>query len=166
MSKTNHGSPKIHKTILCLLLQNPILQTAVIKVTIFTFLFLDKSKFKKFYFLQDRWVLQMDQHLKRKRLQRLLLLQLLRKVRLLKPLSNDNESYGHFLIFQIMILPGLLEDPSEELAKRHHAANVTIFQKDKKNYMCYTLYFSCIWIIFVSSYFNCRATILVCLLRI
>lgn len=61
-----------------------------------------------------------------------------------KPVSNDDQSSVHFLIFQIMILPGLLEDPSEELAKRHHAANVTIFQKDKKNYMCYTLYFSCI----------------------
>ena len=49
----------------------------------------------------------------------------------LKNLKFDSSSV-YFLIFQTMILPGLLEDPSEELAKRHHAANVTIFQKDKK----------------------------------
>lgn len=62
----------------------------------------------------------------------------------LKNLKFDSSSV-YFLIFQTMILPGLLEDPSEELAKRHLvAANVTIFQKDKKYYMCYTLYFSCI----------------------
>ena len=103
----------------------------------------------------------MDQHLKRKRLQRLLLLQLLRKVRLLKPLSNDNESYGHFLIFQIMILPGLLEDPSEELAKRHHAANVTIFQKDKKKlYVLYPVFFLylnnfCVDVLQLSCYYTC-----------
>lgn len=67
----------------------------------------------------------------------------------LKNLKFDSSSV-YFLIFQTMILPGLLEDPSEELAKRHlAAADVTIFQKDKKYYMCYTLYFP------VSEFFLC-----------
>ena len=83
----------------------------------------------------------------------------------LKNLKFDSSSV-YFLIFQTMILPGLLEDPSEELAKRHlAAADVTIFQKDKKYYMCYTLYFPVSEFFFVSL---CTKVVLfhVCLLRI